>query len=230
VPSASPPRIAVAGVGLGRVIVGASVIVVLCWTYGLNIAEGRPNFFDYFGYFTNLTSLLTSTLLILTGALAMRARPAPAALAAARAVATTCMLIVAVIYNILVPGTGSAPIWVSVTLHIVFPLVVALDWLLVGDRSALPWHRLWTVVLARGATDGWVPYGFLLPDHGPQVLAAHVLGLLAALLVAAVLVWLASRMPGLPALLNVDEARDAEQSRARWDDNSRDAGEVSDRA
>jgi hypothetical protein len=53
------------------------------------------------------------------------------------------------------------------------------------------------VVLIRGLTDGWVPYGFLLPERGAASLAVHVLGLLTALLAAGTLVWTASRSRGI---------------------------------
>lgn len=99
----------------------------------------------------------------------------------------------------------------SAVLHAVLPLLVAADWTLVGDRPALPWRRLWLVlpypvawlviVLVRGATDGWVPYGFLLPSHGPLSLALHVAGLLAVLLAAGAAVWAASRLPGIRGLV-----------------------------
>lgn len=188
--------------GLVRVAVGILTVAVLVSTYVIGIPAGRTNLFDYFGYFTNLTSLLMSAVLVAAGLMALRRRAAPAWLTLARGIGTTCMLLVAVIYNLVVPGTGSAPWWVSLILHAVFPLLVALDWVLVRDRRPLPWRMLWTVtvyplvwivvVLARGATDGWVPYGFLLPSHGPLLLAAHVLGLLAALLALGALVWLAS--------------------------------------
>ncbi|MFK3834794.1 Pr6Pr family membrane protein [Microbacterium sp. NPDC087868] len=199
----APAPVPSRAVGLTRIVVGLSVITVLVHTYLLGISAGRTSLIDYFGYFTNLTSLLTSALLLVSGALALRGRRHPLGLSYARGVAVTCMLLVAVIYNLIVPGTGSAPAWVSVVLHAVFPLLVALDWLLIRDRPVLAWRRLWVVtvyplvwivvVLIRGATDGWVPYGFLLPSHGPAVLAAHVAGLLAALLALGALVWLASR-------------------------------------
>lgn len=189
--------------GMARIVLGIAVITVLVHTYLLGISAGRTSLIDYFGYFTNLTSLLTSALLLVSGALALRGRRHPLWLSYGRGVAVTCMLLVAVIYNLIVPGTGSAPAWVSAVLHAVFPLLVALDWLLIRDRPVLAWRHLWVVtvyplvwivvVLIRGATDGWVPYGFLLPSHGPAVLAAHVAGLLAALLALGALVWLASR-------------------------------------
>jgi len=60
----------------------------------------------------------------------------------------------------------------------------------------LPYPLLWlAVTLLRGATDGWVPYGFLLPDRGPAQLTTTALALLVALLLAAVLTWALSRLP-----------------------------------
>ena len=194
-------------VGAARLIEGAAVIAILLLTFFQGGAVNGLNPFDYFGFFTNLTSLLTAVVLILVGARGMVGRAAPGWLAEARAVATACMLLVAVIYNGLVPGTGSAPPWVSVTLHIVFPALLALDWLLIGDRGPMRWSRLWilapypvlwlVVVLVRGATDGWVPYGFLLPERGAGTIALTGFALLAVLGAAGALVWGASRLPGL---------------------------------
>lgn len=202
----SAPHPAAAVIGLCRAFVGVFVIVVLLQTYAGRIAVGDSNPFDYFGYFTNQTSLLASVTLIIAGVLGLLGRPSSSWLATARGVTTAYLLVVAVIYNVLVPGTGSAPPWVSVTLHVVFPLLVGLDWVLVGDRPPLPWRRLWlilpypvlwlVVVLIRGVTDGWVPYGFLLPERGVTSLVLHIVGLLAAMMAAGVLVWGASRSRG----------------------------------
>lgn len=186
-----------------RIVAGVLCIAVLGYAFGLRNEAGDGNPVDFFGYFTNQTSLFTSGVLIATGLLAFIGRRVPEWLSMVRAIATACLIVVAVVYNVLVPGTGSAPPWVSTALHIVFPIVVVLDWMLVGDRPPLPWRRLWlvfpypivwiAVVLARGATDGWVPYGFLLPERGIASLAVHVAGLLGALLVAGTLVWAGSR-------------------------------------
>ncbi|WP_200870170.1 Pr6Pr family membrane protein [Microbacterium oleivorans] len=85
------------------------------------------------------------------------------------------------------------------TLHIALPVYAVLDWILIGDRPRLPWRSLWlvlpypltwiAVVLFRGQTDGWVPYGFLLPSRGAGTLLLTSVGLLAMLLVAAAAVW-----------------------------------------
>lgn len=184
---------------------GVAVIVVLLVTYAGRIAVGDANPFDYFGYFTNQTSLWAAAVMIVSGIRAVRGRPGMRWLTAAQAVSAACLLIVAVVYNVLVPGTGTAPVWVSVLLHGVFPVLFLLDLLSAPDRRPLPWRWLWmvlpypllwmAVVLVRGATDGWVPYGFLLPERGVASLLAHVGGLLASLVVAGALTWAMTRLP-----------------------------------
>ncbi|GIG41875.1 Pr6Pr family membrane protein [Cellulomonas phragmiteti] len=205
-PPTPPPRSRTVVLGACRIGVGVAVLVVLAVSYGAQRAAGRGAVVDFLGYFTHLTSLLASLLLVVTGALLVAGRRVPPGLTLARGVAAACLLVVAVVYNVLTPGAGGAAPWISAVLHVGLPCVVALDWLLVGDRPPLPWRRLgWVlpypllwlaVTLVRGATDGWVPYGFLLPDRGVGSLARHVAGLLVTLLVAGALVWAASRTRG----------------------------------
>ncbi|MGM7666212.1 Pr6Pr family membrane protein [Microbacterium sp. A93] len=191
-------------VGITRIAGATTVLGVLGYAYALRIADGDSNPFDYFGYFTNQTTLLTCVILIATGALALARQRVPEWLIHVRAIAVTCLIIVGVIYNVLVPGTGSAPPWVSFVLHILFPIAVLLDWMLIRDRPSMAWRRLWIVlpypviwlivVIVRGVTDGWVPYGFLLPERGALSLWLHIAGLLFALLAAGGVVWTTSRM------------------------------------
>ncbi|NEN78413.1 Pr6Pr family membrane protein [Nocardioides zeae] len=202
----TPHRRTEVAIGGARVAASGVVVVLLVLTYVERIAAGDGNPFNYFGYFTNQTNLLMSVLLGLAGVLVLLDRPAPTWLAAARGVATACLLVVAVIYNTLIPGTGTAPAWVSAVLHLVFPAVALADWLLVGDRPRLRWRSWWivlpypvawlAVVLVRGVTDGWVPYGFLLPERGLVSLVAHCVVLLVALVAAGAVVWAGSRLRG----------------------------------
>lgn len=212
-------EVAIVPIGAIRATVGVLAICVVGYAYADAIDHGRANPFDFFGYFTNQTSLVVGVVLAVSGAVGLTAhsgggpwrRAGGAALSSIRAAATACAIVVAVVYNGLVPGTGSAPPWVSAALHAVLPAYAVLDWVLVGDREPLPWRRLWivlpcplvwlAVVLVRGATDGWVPYGFLLPEHGAASLALHVAGLLVALLGAGALVWGASRSRGVHRFL-----------------------------
>ncbi|SJM53523.1 Pr6Pr family membrane protein [Gulosibacter sp. 10] len=189
-------------IGAARGLLGIFVIGVLARTYAGQAAAGDPNPFDFFGYFTNQNSLLAAALLVVAASFGLRGLRLPRWLVWARAIATTNMIVVGVIYNTLVPGTGSAPPWASFVLHVAFPALLVLDWALARARP-LPWRSLWLVlphpvtwllvVLIRGRTDGWVPYGFLLPERGAASLLLHIVGLLAALIAAGALVWLASR-------------------------------------
>ncbi|MCI9858289.1 Pr6Pr family membrane protein [Microbacterium proteolyticum] len=198
-----PPRSAGRTRPLVRVVVGSAALLVVFYAYVLRIAVGDTNPFDFFGYFTNQTSSLTALVLIAVGALALNGRRPPPWLSVAWGVGAACLIVVAVVYNALVPGTGSAPVWVSVALHVVFPALVLIDIAFSPDRPRLKWTQLWwvlpyplvwiTVVLLRGATDGWVPYGFLLPERGLPSLVLHVVGILTLLLVAATGVWALSR-------------------------------------
>ncbi|WP_295840260.1 Pr6Pr family membrane protein [uncultured Microbacterium sp.] len=174
--------------------------------FALRIAVGDGNPFDFFGYFTNQTSTLTAVVLIAVGATGAARRAVPTWLGIGWAVGAACLIVVAVVYNGLVPGTGSAPAWVSGILHVVFPVLVVVDLATARDRPRLAWRWLgwvlpyplvWiTVVLVRGATDGWVPYGFLLPERGLGSLVLHVAGILALLLLllAATGVWALTRL------------------------------------
>ncbi|MFS0705355.1 Pr6Pr family membrane protein [Cellulomonas sp. 179-A 9B4 NHS] len=209
-PAADPPRRPSAAVAAARVLVGVLALAVLGSSYAGQRAAGRGALVDFLGYFTNLTSLLAAVLLVAVGGPTLAGRAVPVALTTARGVATACLLVVAVVYNAVLPGDGGAAPWVSAVLHGVLPVLVLLDWLLVADRPPLPWRRLWlvlpypvlwlAVVLLRGATDGWVPYGFLLPEHGTRSLALHVAGLLVVLLAAGALVWGISRTRGVRRL------------------------------
>ncbi len=184
---------------------GGVVIGIVLSTYAGRVAVGDGNPFDFFGYFTNQTNTLAAVILFASGYRVLRRRSQPAWLSTLRALAAAYLIVVAVIYNGLVLGTGTAPAWVSAILHIWFPAFVVFDWLLVGDRIALRWRALWIVlpypllwlgvVLARGVTDGWVPYGFLLPERGVTSLLVHVAALIFTLLAAAAVIWATSRLP-----------------------------------
>ncbi len=188
---------------IARLVAASIAIVVVLVAYGLRVAVGDGDPFDFFGYFTNQTSSLTALVLIVVALRELAGRRIPEALAISWGVGTACLIVVAIVYNTLVPGTGSAPPWVSVILHLVFPVFVVVDFASAFDRPRLPWRALWwvlpypclwlAVVLVRGQTDGWVPYGFLLPERGPVSLAAHVVGILALLMLAATGAWGLSR-------------------------------------
>ncbi|WP_065570670.1 Pr6Pr family membrane protein [Microbacterium oleivorans] len=202
-PPALPPRL-VAAIGGMRLGVAVCVLSVLGWTYARSAQPGSANPFDFFGYFTNQTAMWSALVFGATGILLTGNRAVPRWLTLARGVAVACLIVVGVVYNGFVPGTGSAPPWVSAVLHIALPLYAVLDWTFIRDRPPQPWRTLWLVlpyplvwllvVLLRGHTDGWVPYGFLLPSRGLGALVLTSLGLLAMLLAAGAAVWALSRI------------------------------------
>ncbi|WP_156465837.1 MULTISPECIES: hypothetical protein [unclassified Rathayibacter] len=63
--------------GLLRVAVGVCAIAMIGYAFGLSVAAGDANPFDYFGYFTNQTSLFVSVLLVASGGLSLAQRRAP---------------------------------------------------------------------------------------------------------------------------------------------------------
>ena len=200
VPVAADPRAR----AIARIVAGVLVLAVVLHAFSLRIAVGDGNPFDFFGYFTNQTSTLTALVLIAVGATGAARRAVPTWLGIGWGVGAACLIVVAVVYNGLVPGTGSAPPWVSGILHVVFPVLVVVDVATARDRPRLAWRWLgwvlpyplvWiTVVLVRGVTDGWVPYGFLLPERGLGSLVLHVAGILALLVLAATGVWALTRI------------------------------------
>ena len=58
-------------------LVGGVVVEILVFTYVIGIPRQGASLVDYFGYFTNLTSLLTAGVLIATGLLTIRRRSIP---------------------------------------------------------------------------------------------------------------------------------------------------------
>ena len=72
--------------------------------------------------------------------------------------------------------------------------------LLIPGSQLLVYPALWIgVVLARGATDGWVPYPFLDPKHGYGAVAAICAVLAAGFVLIGLVLRLADRVPLRPA-------------------------------
>jgi hypothetical protein len=198
-------------VASARLAVAAAILVAIVATHVEAAGRTSVNIFNLYGYFT-VQSNLIGVVSLTASAIAGRTRRSQGeALALVRALATTCLAIVGIVYATLLAPLGVAggvPLpWANVILHVVSPLAVVLDWLLVGDRARLPLRRLglillypaaWTaVVLIRGATDGWVPYPFLDPTLGYGTVALYCLAILVAFTGIGLLTLWASRTPGV---------------------------------
>jgi hypothetical protein len=110
------------------------------------------------------------------------------------------MVITGVVYAVLLSGIDVQlnVMWINRVMHLVLPIVLALDWLLVpgtpGGRSR--WAQ-WLIAplvygvytLIRGPIVDWYPYPFIDPrEHGYAVMSAILVGVFAAMALFAFLV------------------------------------------
>lgn len=207
-------RLAVAAL---RIVLAALMAAAVIATYAETASRtgSAPNPFNFFGYFTIQSNLLGIAALLLAATALLRGRKGPGWLPGFRAAVVAYIVIVGLVYAILLAPLGlegGVPVpWANTVMHVVSPILLPLDWLLVPDRPALRWRRLWTVlpypavwlvvVLVRGATDGWVPYPFLDPDKGAASIAVVCAGIAVAILACGALAYAASRvrLPGFGA-------------------------------
>lgn len=201
-----------AALRLSAAIAGATAVIA---TFAYTAEKGPINPFNFFGFFT-LQSNIFSVLVLGTAAIVgITGRAQSRALEVARGCVATYMIIVGVVYNTLLTGLDGGVLlpWANDILHIWIPLYLAADWILFGDRSPLAWKYfpvvlaypvVWlTVVLIRGATDGWVPYPFLDPATGYGLVAIYAIVIAIAFALVGALVWALSRVRVLTPLAPV---------------------------
>ena len=186
-----------------RTIWAVITLVAIIATWAETATRGPVNPFNFFGYFT----LQSNSLLVIVAAIAgiagfMRPSPQSRWIVVLRSLTTVCMVIVGIVYaTLLAPlgAEGGAPVpWANWVMHIAGPILVAIDWIFARDREPLSWRIAmmqliypitWvTVVLARGATDGWVPYPFLNPNQGYGAVSFYVAIIAVTFLLASLLV------------------------------------------
>lgn len=170
---------------------------------------------NYFGFFTMVSNSAAAVVLLWAAVwfwTTRGGRRESAPLAMALAVATACIFVTGVVYNVNVPGMPMArnailP-WASVILHGIVPAFFVFDLFLGPNRRALPWSRVawilafpaaWVVyTLARAnlvtntltGVPYWYPYPFLNPyQPGGYVTVAGFVALIGlVVLLAAVVV------------------------------------------
>ena len=209
----TPEGLAVAFVRLA--LAGLTISAVVA-TFVDAAERGPVNPFNFFGFFTIQSNILITIAWIWAAVRVLQGRGPSAGRTIVRATVTTFILIVGVVYLLLLAplgAEGGVPVgWANTVMHYVTPIAGLVDWMLASDRMPVPLKRLgwvlvyptaWvTVVLVRGATDGWVPYPFLSPEtgYGSVFFSVGMIGV--AFLVFGSIVFLLSRVP---ALLRVRE-------------------------
>lgn len=202
----TPAGYAVAGI---RFALAALTLAAVVSTF-LDAAERGPvNPFNFFGFFTIQSNLLITAVWAWAAVRILQGRRASAGRTIVRAAVTTFIVIVGVVYVLLLAPLGEAggvPVgWANTVMHYVTPIAGLVDWMLSSDRVRLSLKRLgwvliyptvWvSVVLVRGATDGWVPYPFLNPDTGYESVVFYVAMIVVAFLLCGSIVFLFSRVP-----------------------------------
>lgn len=189
-----------------RVAIATLVGVAIVATFFDTATRATINPFNFFGFFTMQSNIITAVVLFLAALATFMGHPQTRLLMFARACATTYIIIVGIFYNLLLAGMegGVSLEWANWVLHVAFPVYAALDWILSDDRTALPWKRLgvvliypvvWIiVVITRGATDGWVPYPFLDPATGYGSVAVYSIVIFIATIIIGAIVFALSRV------------------------------------
>jgi hypothetical protein len=189
-----------------RTIVALGGLTAVLVTFVVTAGRTPINFFNFFGYFTLQSNILFAIVLLMAAVDGFTRRRQSPLLLLSRGSVASYMIIVGLVYNTLLAGLegGVTVPWANFVLHVITPLFALIDWLCFDDRPALPWKRLWIVViypllwcfvvLIRGATDGWVPYPFLDPAQGYGVVALFVVAIAVAVVAVAVGIWALSRV------------------------------------
>jgi len=190
-----------------RLAVSALMLVAMTVSFVHDATDGADIWpWDWFGYFTNQNNLAAGFMLS-AAAVGLLVGRRFRWLDYVRGAVTTYIVIVgAVFWTLLAPVTVVAIPWTNDVMHAVVPAYCLLDWLLVGDRAPLSFSRLWVifpyavvwlgVTLARGATDGWVPYPFMDPSTGYASVALYCGAIVVLATIFALAFWGASRWHG----------------------------------
>ncbi len=118
---------------------------------------------NYFSFFTILSTLFTSIILLLT----TFKKDAPLL----RGAATLFMLITGIIYFLLLRNEPIEIAWVNAVFHYILPVMLLIDWLLNPPANKIPFSKafLWLLFpalfflysLTRGIFINWYPYPFM---------------------------------------------------------------------
>ena len=157
---------------------------------------------NFFSYFTTLSNLFASFVFIWGTIRILRGAPNSARWEAIRGASVVYMAFVGIVFNTLLAGAdlGGLLPWVNVVHHMLMPLVVVIDWMLLPPkvRLSLRTALLWVIVpvvytaysVIRGALVGFYCYPFFNPAAvgGYGGVALYCVVLLAVFVVLALVI------------------------------------------
>jgi hypothetical protein len=163
---------------LYRLVMAAlAIVAVIVQLHAVLARQG--SFANFMSFFTIQSNVFGAAIFILSAAIALRHRTwAP--LGMLRGAATMYLVITGLVTALLLSGlqeTVQTTIpWVNTVVHQIFPIVIALDWLIDPPQHRITFRRaLWWLVypaaylvysLVRGPIAHWYPYPFLNPANG----------------------------------------------------------------
>ena len=182
-----------------------------------NISLSVLNFFSFFTIQSNVATVVVTAFgayLLASGKL-----PNPQWFNTVFAAVATYMIVTGIVYNLLLRGVelpqGATLGWSNEILHVVGPLWMLIDWLFAPGRVAVPWKKLWLILIypivwviytlvrapfTPSEVTGepyWYPYPFLNPnlsENGYLSVAFYVILIAAVVgLVAAGVIWVSRR-------------------------------------
>jgi len=194
--------------GLLRLLAGVAILSAIIGQFVFTAGRATINPFNFFGYFTIQSNIITMVAFLASAYFILSRKRQPIWVIYLRAIATTIIVLVGLVYNTLLAGAslaGSFDLkWSSNILHVIIPIYALVDWVLFADRKKLPYNKLWLVViypivwlvviLIRGATDGWVPYPFLDPATGYGSVAVYCVAISAFTVLFGLAVFALSRV------------------------------------
>ena len=157
---------------------------------------------NFFSYFTNLSNIFASVVFIWGTIRILRGSPNSARWEAIRGASVVYMAFVGIVFNTLLAGAdlGGLLPWVNVVHHMLMPLVVVIDWMLLPPkvRLSLRTALIWVIVpvvytaysVIRGALVGFYCYPFFNPAvvGGYGGVALYCVVLLAVFVVLALVI------------------------------------------
>jgi hypothetical membrane protein len=197
-----------------RLLFAVATLTAVGIQLGIHIGHGF-NVLNFFSYFTNLSNIFASVMLIVAAVYLLRRKELGRIGQVIRCSSVVCMALVGIVFSALLRDVdlGSLLPWINVLLHYVMPVIVVVDWLVQSPPRPLKFRSLWIAVLIpiaylaysmiRGAAINWYPYPFLKPNtsggYGAVALTCVIIAV-AFFAVSALLVVLANRLrPLVPA-------------------------------
>lgn len=181
-----------------RLMVVALILIALVATLTDTSGLVPESYFDLASYYTFQTNIVCALILVILTWYSARHEKAPLWVEYGRAFCAVNLVVLAVIYWAMIfpLGTedGAQMFWVMVISHIVTPVYLGVEYVLVGDRRPLPLRHWWIIAgyagvwtvatVIRSEYGSYVAYDHLDPGQRSYLDIASVVALHSALLIA----------------------------------------------